>query len=58
MPLGQQLSLIRSIARRLGTAAGDRRYSRRMDLNSDGVIDNRDVKIAMQAPICARTAKF
>lgn len=50
----QRVSLINGVFRRMGTQAGERRYSIRYDVNRDGIIDSRDALTIAAWPACAR----
>jgi hypothetical protein len=54
MTFGRRLALIIDIVRRFGAQAGSRRYRAKDDLNGDGVIDERDLAIALRIPVCRR----
>jgi len=44
--------LMVGVLRRLGTRAGQRHYDAQYDLNGDGKIDSRDLRIALTSPAC------
>jgi hypothetical protein len=52
LTFNQKLHLIHGIARHFGARAGSPKYEAAYDVNHDGVINSRDIKLVVHTPTC------